>query len=44
MDLQYSFDDLASVLCKPSADAARMAVKRALEKLAEAMRVTPPSG
>ena len=38
LELQYSFEDLATVLGKPSADAARMAVTRALKRLAEEMR------
>lgn len=38
LELQYSYPDLAVVLAKPSADAARMAVTRALKRLAEEMR------
>ena len=40
VELQYSFDDLADVLEKPSADAARMAVNRALEKLSAYMQIS----
>jgi RNA polymerase sigma-70 factor (ECF subfamily) len=38
LELQYSYDQLAVVLGKPSPDAARMAVTRALKRLAEEMR------
>lgn len=38
LELQYSYEELAVVLGKPSADAARMAVTRALKRLAEEMR------
>jgi RNA polymerase sigma-70 factor (ECF subfamily) len=38
LELQYSYQDLAVVLGKPSPDAARMAVTRALKRLAEEMR------
>ena len=33
LEFGYSFDELASVLGKPTPDAARMAVKRALTRL-----------
>jgi RNA polymerase sigma factor (sigma-70 family) len=38
IELQYSFQDVAGALGKPSEDAARMAVKRALEQLVAEMR------
>jgi RNA polymerase sigma-70 factor, ECF subfamily len=38
LELQYSYEELAVVLGKPSPDAARMAVTRALKRLAEEMR------
>jgi RNA polymerase sigma-70 factor (ECF subfamily) len=38
LELQYSYQELAVVLGKPSPDAARMAVTRALKRLAEEMR------
>jgi len=37
LELQYSYEDLAVALDKPSADAARVAVKRALHRLAQEM-------
>jgi RNA polymerase sigma-70 factor (ECF subfamily) len=37
MELHYSFDELAQAWGKPSADAARKVVKRALNRLADAM-------
>jgi RNA polymerase sigma factor (sigma-70 family) len=38
LELQYSYEELAVVLDKPSAAAARMAVMRAMKRLAEEMR------
>jgi RNA polymerase sigma-70 factor (ECF subfamily) len=38
LELQYTYDELAIALGKPSPDAARMAVTRALKRLAEEMR------
>ena len=38
IELQYSYEELAVVLDKPSGDAARMAVARAVRRLAEKMR------
>lgn len=38
LELQYDYDELAAVLAKPSASAARMAVMRAMKRLAQAMR------
>jgi len=38
LELQYSYDELAVVLGKPSPDAARMAVTRAVKRLTEEMR------
>ena len=38
LELQYSYEELALVLNKPSAAAARVAVMRAMRRLAEAMR------
>jgi RNA polymerase sigma-70 factor, ECF subfamily len=38
VELQYSYDELALALCKPTANAARVAVTRALRRLAEAMQ------
>ncbi|HKE84197.1 MAG TPA: sigma-70 family RNA polymerase sigma factor [Vicinamibacterales bacterium] len=38
LEMGYSYQDLAIVLAKPSADAARMAVTRALKHLAKEMR------
>ena len=38
MELHYSFEELAQAWGKPSADAARKTVKRALSRLADAMR------
>ena len=40
IDLGYSYDQLALLSGKPSPDAARMAVKRALERLLKAMTET----
>ena len=37
LELQYSYDDLAVVLDKPTADAARVAVTRAVKRLAREM-------
>ena len=37
LELQYSYEELAALLGKPSANAARVAVTRALERLVEAM-------
>jgi RNA polymerase sigma-70 factor (ECF subfamily) len=42
MELQMSYDEIAAASGKPSANAARMAVSRALLKLAEAMRGSDP--
>lgn len=38
LELQLPFEDVARALDKPSVDAARMTFRRALERLAEAMR------
>lgn len=38
MELQYSYEDLAVALGKPTANAARVAVTRALRRLADEMR------
>jgi RNA polymerase sigma factor (sigma-70 family) len=38
LELQYTYEELAVVLNKPSADAARMAVTRAVRRLAEELR------
>lgn len=38
IELQYTYPELAAVLNKPTADAARMAVARAIRRLAELMR------
>lgn len=38
IELQYSYEELALALDKPSPDAARMAVARALQRLAQEMR------
>ena len=38
LELGFDYDELASLLGKPSANAARMAVQRAILKLAETMR------
>ena len=38
IELQHSYDELAIILNKPSADAARMSVTRAIKRLAEEMR------
>jgi RNA polymerase sigma-70 factor, ECF subfamily len=38
IELQYSYDELAVVLDKPTTDAARVAVTRAMKRLAEEMR------
>jgi RNA polymerase sigma-70 factor (ECF subfamily) len=38
IELQYTYDELAVVLGKPTPDAARMAVTRALKRLAAEMR------
>jgi RNA polymerase sigma-70 factor (ECF subfamily) len=38
LELQYSYDDLAMALGKPSANAARVAVCRAIRRLADEMR------
>jgi RNA polymerase sigma factor (sigma-70 family) len=39
IELEYSYAELAVVLKKPTADAARVAVTRAMKRLADAMRV-----
>jgi DNA-directed RNA polymerase specialized sigma24 family protein len=39
IELQYSYAELAVVLNKPTADAARVAVTRAMKRLADGMRV-----
>jgi RNA polymerase sigma-70 factor (ECF subfamily) len=41
VELQYSYEDLAIALDKPTANAARVAVFRALRRLAEEMQATP---
>jgi len=41
MELQYSYEELAVALGKPTANAARVAVTRALRRLADEMRQTP---
>jgi RNA polymerase sigma factor (sigma-70 family) len=38
MELQYSYDELAVVLNKPSPEAARMAVTRAVKRLVQELR------
>lgn len=38
LELQYGYEELATALGKPSASAARMAVMRAMKRLAELMR------
>jgi RNA polymerase sigma factor (sigma-70 family) len=38
LELQHSYDELAVILDKPNADAARMAVTRAMRRLADEMR------
>jgi DNA-directed RNA polymerase specialized sigma24 family protein len=38
LELQQSYDELAVVLNKPTASAARMSVTRAMKRLAEEMR------
>ncbi len=38
VEMGYSYEELAQVLGKPTADAARMAAQRALVRLAEEMR------
>ena len=40
LELQYSYDELAVALGKPTANAARVAVLRAMSRLADQMR--PP--
>jgi RNA polymerase sigma-70 factor (ECF subfamily) len=42
LELQYGYDELAVALDKPTANAARVAVMRALHKLAAEMRVPEP--
>ncbi len=37
IELQYSYEELAVALCKPTSAAARMAVTRAMKRLAEEM-------
>ncbi len=41
MELQYSYEELAVALGKPTANAARVAVTRALRRLADEMRQAP---
>jgi hypothetical protein len=41
VELQQSYDEIAIALGKPSADAARMAVVRALKNLLKAMSEKP---
>ena len=38
IELQYSYEELATVLNKPTANAARVAVARALKRLVDEMR------
>jgi RNA polymerase sigma-70 factor (ECF subfamily) len=38
IELQYRYDELAIALGKPSANAARVAVSRAIQRLADEMR------
>jgi RNA polymerase sigma-70 factor (ECF subfamily) len=40
IELQYTYDELAVVLNKPSPDAARVAVRRAMKRLADEMKTT----
>jgi DNA-directed RNA polymerase specialized sigma24 family protein len=40
VEMEYSYADLAEVLGKPTADAARKAARRALLRLAEEMKVS----
>lgn len=44
LEMDCSYEELADVLGKPSADAARMTVKRALSKLAREMEEVPYAG
>jgi RNA polymerase sigma factor (sigma-70 family) len=44
IELGYSFVEVAAALEKPSADAARVALNRALIRLAEQMKVLQPAG
>ena len=39
IELEYSYAELAVVLNKPTADAARVAVTRAMKRLADGMRL-----
>ena len=41
IEMQYSYEELATVLNKPTANAARVAVARALKRLVEEMRAMP---
>ncbi len=41
LELQYSYDELAVALEKPTANAARVAVTRALQRLAKEMPRSP---
>jgi RNA polymerase sigma-70 factor (ECF subfamily) len=43
IELGYSFDEVAEALEKPSADAARVALNRALMRLAQQMQMVKPS-
>ena len=38
IEMQYSYEELATVLNKPTANAARVAVARALKRLVDEMR------
>jgi RNA polymerase sigma-70 factor (ECF subfamily) len=44
MEMDCTYEELAELTGKPSPDAARMAVKRALMRLADEMEVEPPEG
>lgn len=44
LEMDCTYDELAAALGKPSADAARMTVKRALTRLARAMEEVPDAG
>jgi len=41
IELDFGYDDIAAIMNRPSRDAARMGVQRALRKLAEIMRHEP---
>ena len=42
IEMDFSYRGIADAMGRPSADAARMLVRRAIRAMAEALRETPP--